>query len=84
MCTLLDSALGCAVQTTLPKGVGHTSIEIRVNYLRPARSDSGQLTCVGVVTKPGQRVAFADGTVTDASGALVATATGSLLILPLG
>lgn len=84
VCTLLDSALGCAVQTTLPKGVGHTSIEIRVNYLRPARSDSGQLTCVGVVTKPGQRVAFADGTVTDASGALVATATGSLLILPLG
>lgn len=83
VCTLLDSALGCAVQTTLPQGVGYTSIEIKVNYLRSVRSGSGPLTCVGVVSKAGSRVAFADGTVTDASGKLVATATGSLLVFPL-
>ncbi|BCW05683.1 PaaI family thioesterase [Arthrobacter sp. NtRootA1] len=83
LCTLLDSALGCAVQTTLPKGVGYTSIEIKVNYLRPVRADSGPLTCVGVVSKPGSRVAFADGTVTDINGKLVATATGSLLVFPI-
>ena len=83
VCTLLDSALGCAVQTTLPKGVGYTSIEIKVNYLRPIRAGNGLLTCVGVVSKAGSRVAFADGTVTDASGKLVATATGSLLVFPI-
>ena len=83
VCTLLDSALGCAVQTTLPKGVGYTSIEIKVNYLRSIRAGGGPLTCIGVVSKAGSRVAFADGTVTDASGKLVATATGSLLVFPL-
>ncbi|WP_309476664.1 PaaI family thioesterase [Arthrobacter sp. ISL-95] len=83
VCTLLDSALGCAVQTTLPQGVGYTSIEIKVNYLRPVHAGSGPLKCVGVVTKPGNRVAFAEGTVTDASGKVVATASGSLLVLPI-
>ncbi|WP_376784118.1 PaaI family thioesterase [Leifsonia aquatica] len=84
VCTLLDSVLGCAVQTTLPQGQGYTSIEIKVNYLRPVLADSGPLTCVGTVTKPGNRVAFADGVVTDASGKVVATATGSLLVFPIG
>lgn len=83
VCTLLDSALGCAVQTTLPKGLGYTSIEIKVSYLRSVRADSGPLTCVGTVSKAGNRVAFADGTVTDANGKLVATATGSLLVFPI-
>jgi uncharacterized protein (TIGR00369 family) len=84
VCTLLDSALGCAVQTTLPQGQGYTSIEIKVNYLRPVLAGSGRLTCVATVTKPGNRVAFADGVVTDASGKTVATATGSLLVFPIG
>ncbi|WP_258062735.1 PaaI family thioesterase [Arthrobacter sp. B0490] len=83
VCALLDSALGCAVHTTLPKGIGYTSIEIKVNYLRPVRANSGPLTCTGIVSKPGKRVAFADGTVTDSSGKVVATATGSLLVFPL-
>jgi uncharacterized protein (TIGR00369 family) len=83
VCTLLDSALGCAVQTTLPQGQGYTSIEIKVNYLRPVLAGSGRLTCVATVTKPGNRVAFADGVVTDASGKTVATATGSLLVFPI-
>lgn len=52
VCTLLDSAVGCAVQTTLPQGQGYTSLEIKVNYLRPVRADTGELTCVGTVTKP--------------------------------
>jgi uncharacterized protein (TIGR00369 family) len=71
------------VQTTLPKGLGYTSIEIKVNYLRSVRADSGPLTCVGLVSKPGNRVAFADATVTDARGKLVATATGSLLVFTI-
>ena len=83
VCTVLDSALGCATHTTLPAGVGYTSIEIKVNYLRPVTRDSGPLRCIGRVTKPGRRVAFAEGEVLDKDGKVVATATGSLLVFPL-
>ena len=83
VCTLLDSVTGCAVHTTLPRGVGYTSIELKVNYLRGVHADSGPLTAVGRVVKPGRRVAFAEGEVRDARGAVVATATSSLLVFPL-
>ncbi|MCH1883187.1 PaaI family thioesterase [Agrococcus sp. ARC_14] len=80
VCTLLDSALGCAAQTTLPAGTGYTSIELKVNYLRPVRAGD-ELTCTGRVVKPGRRVVFAEGEVTDAAGRVVATASSSLLVM---
>jgi uncharacterized protein (TIGR00369 family) len=83
VCTLLDSALGCAVQTQLAAGIGYTSIEIKINYLRAVTGQSGELTAHGWVTKPGRRVAFVDGDVRDASGRLLATATGSCLVFDL-
>jgi uncharacterized protein (TIGR00369 family) len=83
VCTLLDSVLGCAVQTTLPKGQGYTSLEIKISYLRPVRADTGQLTAVGIATKPGSRAAFADGTVHDSHGKLIATASSTLLVFPV-
>lgn len=82
VCTVLDSALGCAVHSTLPAGMGYTSIEIKVNYLRPVRLDSGPLVCTGRVTKPGRRAAFAEGEIVDRHGKTVATASGSLLVFP--
>lgn len=81
VCTLLDSVIGCAVQSTLPVGSGYTSIELKVNYLRPVTGDTGELRARGHVTKPGRRVAFADGSVHDAGGKLVATASGSCLVM---
>jgi uncharacterized protein (TIGR00369 family) len=83
VCTLLDSVAGCAAQTTLPKGMGYTSLEIKVNYLRPVLSSSGKLTAVGTVTKPGRRAAFVDATVVDEDGKLVATASSTLLVFPI-
>jgi uncharacterized protein (TIGR00369 family) len=83
VCTLLDSVTGCAVHSTLPAGRGYTSIEIKVSYLKAVRLESGQLTAVGTVVKGGSRVAFAEGVVTDASGAVVATATSTLLVFDL-
>ena len=83
VCTLLDSAVGCATHTTLPAGTGYTSIEIKVNYLRPVTRESGMLTCVGRVTKPGRRVTFAEGEATDDTGRTVATATSTLLVFPI-
>ena len=82
-CTLLDSALGCAVQTTLQQGQGYTSIDLNVQYLRPILAGSGRLRCEGKVTKPGSRVAFAEGTLVDGQGRLVATATSSLAVFAL-
>lgn len=81
VCTLLDSVLGCAVQTTLPAGVTYTSIELKVNYLRPVHGDTGQLRAKGWVTKPGRRVAFAEAEVRDLAGKIVATASGSCLVM---
>ena len=83
VCTLLDSVLGCALHSTLPQGRGYTSVEIKVNYLKAVRASSGVLTAVGTVVRAGSRVAFTEGTVTDASGALVATASSTLLVFDL-
>lgn len=81
VCTLLDSVTGCAVQSTLPAGSAYTSIEIKVNYLRPIYGHSGELRADGWVTKPGRRVAFAEGQVLDPAGKVVASASSSCLIM---
>jgi uncharacterized protein (TIGR00369 family) len=83
VCTVLDSAAGCAVQTTLPAGVGYTSLEIKVNYLRAVTTTTGPLTAVGTVVKPGSRVAFAEAVVTDSENRVVATASSTLLVFPI-
>ena len=83
VCALLDTVAGCAVHSTLPQGVGYTSIELKVTYLRAVTQASGPLTAVGTVVKPGRRVAFAEGQVLDAAGRPVATASSSLLVFPL-
>jgi len=83
VCTMLDTVAGCAVHTTLPAGVGYTSIELKVNYLRAVHAAGGPLTAIGRVIRPGRRVAFAEGEVLDATGRTVATASSSLLVFPL-
>jgi uncharacterized protein (TIGR00369 family) len=83
VCTLLDSVVGCALQSTLPQGKGYTSIEIKVNYLKAVRLTTGMLTATGTVVKSGSRVGFAEGVVTDPDGAVVATATSTLLVFDL-
>ena len=80
VCTLLDSVAGCALHSTLPQGKGYTSIEIKVNYLRAVRPTSGPLLATGTVVKSGSRVGFTEGVVTDANGAVVATASSTLLV----
>lgn len=82
VCTLLDSVVGCAVHTQLPAGTGYTSIELKVSYLRPVHASTGTIHARGWVTKPGRRVAFAEGDVRDGAGKLLATASGSLLVAP--
>jgi uncharacterized protein (TIGR00369 family) len=83
VCTLLDSVAGCALHSALPQGKGYTSIEIKVNYLKAVRLSSGLLTATGTVVKSGSRVGFTEGVVTDASGAVVATASSTLLVFDI-
>ena len=80
VCTLLDTVAGCAVHTTLPQGMAYTSIEIKVNYLRPVRAGI-ELTAHGWTVKPGRRVAFAEADVRGPDGAVLATASSSCLVM---
>jgi uncharacterized protein (TIGR00369 family) len=79
--TLLDSAMGCAVHSMLPVGVGYTTLEIKVNYLRALTSETGTVRAEGRVIKVGGRVAVAEGRITDAAGNLYAHSTTTCLIL---
>ncbi len=81
VCTLADTVAGCAVHSTLEAGVGYTSIDISVSYLRPVTSQSGVLRATGAVTKRGRRVAFATAEIVDGTGTVVATATSNCLVM---
>jgi len=79
--TLLDSAMGCAVQSLLPAGTGYTTLEIKVNYLRPITSATGTVTCEGTIIHLGGRIATAEARLTDATGKLYAHGTTTCLLL---
>jgi uncharacterized protein (TIGR00369 family) len=78
--TLLDSAMGCAVHTTLERGDRYTTLEVKTNFVRPITSDTGVIRCEGVVLHKGSRVATAEGKVTDGAGRLLAHGTTTCLI----
>src|SRR5262249_51066750 len=83
--TLLDSALGCAVHSTLPVGSRYTTLETKVNFVRPVTVASGRLLCEGRVVHRGSTVATAEGRLTiEANGKLVAHGTSTCLILSAG
>ncbi|WP_075741366.1 MULTISPECIES: PaaI family thioesterase [Actinoalloteichus] len=81
LATLLDSAMGCAVHTTLPGGIGYTSVDLAVKFLRPGSIDDVELLAEGRVVHRGRRTSTAEGTVHDAAGRLLATGTTTCLIL---
>jgi uncharacterized protein (TIGR00369 family) len=79
--TLIDSATGCAVHTTLPAGTGYTTTDVQVRFVRPITRDTGRIECVGQVVHCGRTLATAEARVT-AGDRLLAHGTASLLILP--
>ena len=78
--TLLDSACGIAVHSQLGAGRGHTTLELKVSYLRGLTERSGTVRATGRVISAGSRVAFAEATLHDGDGRLCATATSTLLV----
>ncbi len=80
LATVLDTAAGCAVHTTLAANEGYTSLDLTTKYLRPVTLASGRLRCEGTVLSRGRRTALAQARLTDAAGRLVAYATSSCLV----
>jgi uncharacterized protein (TIGR00369 family) len=81
--TLLDTAAGCSVHSTLPAGVGYTTLDLTTKFLRPVTIDSGMLRCEGTVISRGRRTALAEARLTDEAGRLVAHATSSCMLFDL-
>lgn len=80
--TLLDSALGCAVMTTLPAGQGYTTLETKGNMVRAITADTGKIVCEAHVVHAGRKVATSEGRVTAAdTGKLLAHGTSTCLIV---
>lgn len=79
--TLIDSAAGCAVHTTLPAGIGYTTVETKVNFSRPIAPDGGTIRCEGRVVTRGRQIATAEARLLDSAGKIVAHGTSTLMIL---
>ena len=79
--TLLDTALGCSIHSMLPAGVGYTTLELHVNYVRPLTVNTGEIRCEGEIIHLGRTVATAQARIVDAAGKLYAHATTTCMIL---
>ncbi|MBN9392232.1 MAG: PaaI family thioesterase [Chloroflexi bacterium] len=82
--TLLDSALGCAIHTTLPAGTGYSTLELHVNLVRGITAQTGLLHCEGKVIHAGRQVATAEARLVDAQGKLYAHGTTTCIIFSPG
>jgi len=82
--TLLDSCMGCAVQTHMPVGSGYTTLEAKTNLVRAITAETGKLRAVGKTLHVGKRMATAEGRLEDASGKLYAHATTTCIVLSNG
>lgn len=78
--TLLDSCMGLAIQSTLEKGVGQTTLEFKISLVRPIAPETGPIKAEGVVLNRGRRIGTAEGRITDSKGRLLAHGTTTCLI----
>jgi uncharacterized protein (TIGR00369 family) len=81
--TLLDSAMGCSVHSTLPPKTAYTTLEFKVNLVRAITKDTGLLRCEGRVVHGGKRAATAEGRLVGVDGKLYAHGSTTCMILPL-
>ena len=80
---LLDSAMGLAVQTTLPAGTGYTTLEFKISFIRGMSQDTGPVRTEGKTLNVGRRAATAEARITDANGRLLAHATTTCLVFEI-
>ncbi|MCU1454999.1 MAG: hypothetical protein JWN46_3145 [Acidimicrobiales bacterium] len=82
-CTLLDSAMGCAAHTTLPLGHAYTTLELKVNLVKPLTVATPWVVAEGEVLSAGRRVVTGSGRIVGPDGALYAHATTTCLVFPV-
>lgn len=80
--TLLDSALGCAIFSTLRKGDTWTTLELKLNFVRPLGKDTGPMRAEGRIIHRGRTLATSEGDLKDRAGKLYAHATTTCMIFP--
>jgi uncharacterized protein (TIGR00369 family) len=78
--TLLDSAMGCSVQSMLPAGTVYTSLEFKISLIRAITQDTGEVRAEGRALNVGRRVGTAEGKLLDARGRLLAHGTTTCLV----
>jgi uncharacterized protein (TIGR00369 family) len=78
--TMLDSCMGLAIQSTLDKGAGSTTLEFKISFVRPITPETGPIRAEGTVLNRGRRIGIADGRVTDSKGRLLVHGTTTCLI----
>ena len=81
--TMLDSCMGLAIQSTLDKGVGSTTLEFKISFVRPITPKTGPIRVEGTVLSRGRRIGIADGRVTDGNGRLLVHGTTTCLIFEM-
>jgi uncharacterized protein (TIGR00369 family) len=81
--TLLDSCMSCAVQSMLDAGYGYTTVEIKVNFVRPITADTGEIRAEGKSINVGRQIGTAEGRLTDGKGRLLAHGTATCLVFRL-
>lgn len=79
-CTIMDSAMGCAVHSMLPAGVGYSTTDIQVRYLRPLTRETGVVRCEAEIIHVGQRSGTAHARIVDEKGKLYAHGTTTCMI----
>ena len=80
--TLLDSALGCAIFSTIAKGEAWTTLELKFNLVRPLNKDTGPVRAEGRIVHRGRTLATSEGDLRDSAGKLYAHATTTCMIFP--
>jgi uncharacterized protein (TIGR00369 family) len=81
--TLLDSCMGCCVHSTLPVGVGYTTLEFKVTLIKAITAETGPVMAEGRILNAGRRAATAEGRLTDAKERLLAHATTTCLVFDM-
>ena len=79
--TLLDSALGCAINTMMPAGRVFTTIDLQIHYTRPLRREAGELRCTATVVHVGSRTATSEGRIVDGNGKVYAHGTTTCILV---
>ncbi len=81
--TLMDTAMGSAVFTRLPDETAYTTLELKVNFIRPVPMDGETLTCEARAVHVGRRTATAEARISDPGGRLIAHGSCTCLVLPM-